>query len=41
MLRTPYDYRDWTQSEDYWVRYEGNFFKDNKEGMGTLYLSNG
>ena len=41
ILRIPYDYRDWTQVENYWVKYEGNFVRDNKEGEGVLYLSNG
>ena len=41
ILRIPYDYRDWTQVENYWVKYEGRFVKDNKEGEGVLYLSNG
>jgi len=26
---------------EYWVKYEGDFLDDNKEGIGTLYLSNG
>ena len=25
----------------YWVRYEGEFNDDNKEGKGILYLTNG
>jgi len=24
-----------------WIRYEGEFFDDNREGKGRLYLSNG
>ena len=40
-LRSPFDYRDWTLMEDYWIKYEGEFNKDNKQGKGKLYLSNG
>lgn len=29
-LKTPFDYRDWSDVEDYWVRYEGHFYQDNK-----------
>lgn len=29
-LRTPFDYRDWTDVEEYWVKYEGHFYQDNK-----------
>jgi hypothetical protein len=27
--------------EEYWTKYDGEFKDDNKEGFGTLYLSNG
>jgi hypothetical protein len=33
-LRTPFDYRDWSDVEEYWVKYEGHFYQDNKEGQG-------
>ena len=25
----------------FWVKYEGQFYDDNKEGQGTMFLSNG
>lgn len=25
----------------FWIKYSGNFDQDNKEGQGTLYLTNG
>jgi hypothetical protein len=40
-LKAPFDYHDWNDVEDYWLRYEGNFYHDNKEGHGKLYLVNG
>lgn len=40
-MRNPFDYRDWGEVEEYWVKYEGFFSNDNKEGKGKLYLVNG
>jgi hypothetical protein len=40
-LEVPFDYHDWNDVEDYWEKYEGNFYQDNKEGHGKLYLVNG
>lgn len=40
-LKGTYDYNSWDQVDDYWVRYEGNFVEDNKQGPGKLFLSNG
>ena len=36
MLRSKYNF-----NVSYWVRYEGEFNDDNKEGKGILYLTNG
>ncbi|CAK73287.1 unnamed protein product (macronuclear) [Paramecium tetraurelia] len=36
-----FDYGDFDRIGDYWTRYIGQFNQDNKEGQGTLYLSNG
>lgn len=40
-LRNPFDYRDFSDVEDFWTKYEGYFYQDNKEGKGKLYLVNG
>ncbi|CAD8089440.1 unnamed protein product [Paramecium primaurelia] len=40
-LQESFDYRDFDNVEDYWIKYSGNFDQDNKEGQGTLYLTNG
>jgi hypothetical protein len=26
---------------DKWIKYDGNFYDDKKQGFGILYLSNG
>ncbi len=36
-----FDYSNFDLLGEYWVKYEGDFIDDNKEGIGTLYLSNG
>lgn len=36
-----FDYTNFDEINDYWIKYSGNFFEDNKEGKGTLFLSNG
>lgn len=36
-----FDYKDFEQIEDYWTKYEGEFSKDDKQGKGKLYLTNG
>lgn len=38
-LREPFDYRDFNQLGDNWVKYEGNFEKGVREGQGTLFLT--
>lgn len=35
------DYSDIANFEQFWVKYEGFFYEDNKEGRGKLYISNG
>eukprot|EP01015_Nassula_variabilis_P029316 TRINITY_DN6275_c0_g1_i3.p1 TRINITY_DN6275_c0_g1~~TRINITY_DN6275_c0_g1_i3.p1 ORF type:complete len:329 (+),score=47.84 TRINITY_DN6275_c0_g1_i3:66-1052(+) len=35
------DYSNFDSLEDHWVKYEGTFVEDNKDGSGTLYLVNG
>lgn len=35
-----FDYTCFDNLGEQWVKYEGDFVDDNKEGMGTLYLSN-
>jgi hypothetical protein len=40
-LSSPFDYQDWDYVEDYWIKYEGQFSEDSKNGEGKLYLSNG
>ena len=37
----PFDYSDWQAVDDYWVKYEGSFYDDSKNGQGKMYLSNG
>jgi|JI6StandDraft_1071083.scaffolds.fasta_scaffold04165_2 hypothetical protein len=41
ILDRPYDYRSWDDVDEYWIRYEGSFVDDNKDGRGKLFLSNG
>ena len=41
LLSGQYDYKDWDDVEDYWIKYEGAFSEDSKNGEGKLYLSNG
>lgn len=36
-----FDFRDLDFVEEYWEKYQGEFKDDNKEGYGTLHLSNG
>ncbi|CAD8152519.1 unnamed protein product [Paramecium pentaurelia] len=41
MLFSDFDYGDFDQVGEYWTKYFGQFHEDNKEGQGTLFLSNG
>lgn len=36
-----FDPLDMEEIGEYWTTYQGGFHDDNKEGMGTLQLSNG
>ena len=36
-----FDYRDFGQLYDGWIKYEGGFSRDLKQGDGILLLSNG
>lgn len=40
-LSTPFDYRDLDMVDEFWEKYQGEFKDDNKEGYGTMFLSNG
>lgn len=40
-LMGAFDYTNFDNVADFWVKYEGDFFNDNKEGNGALWLSNG
>lgn len=40
-LTQSFDYRSFDNVGDCWVKYEGLFKNDNKEGKGKLVLSNG
>lgn len=41
LLQEPFDYSNFDNLGDYWVRYEGGFLDDNKEGFGVLFFTNG
>lgn len=38
---TSFDYKNFENIDQYWVKYEGNFLADSKNGEGKLYLTNG
>ena len=40
-LEEPFNYKNFEELGDTWVKYEGDFREDSKEGVGTLFLSNG
>ncbi|KAL4506635.1 hypothetical protein ABPG72_000206 [Tetrahymena utriculariae] len=35
------DFKDFSQIKNYWLKYEGAFTLDRKQGFGTLYFTNG
>lgn len=35
------DYRDFDEIDNYWVKYEGQFSDDDKNGQGKYTFSNG
>jgi hypothetical protein len=40
-IQGTFDFTDFNQLDDEWMRYEGDLKNDMKDGNGTLYLSNG
>ena len=40
-LAGSFDFTDFNQIDDEWVKYEGDLQHDAKEGHGRLYLTNG
>lgn len=40
-LNHSFNYADWDDVDQFWVKYEGHFIDDNKHGKGKLFLSNG
>ena len=40
-LSSPFDYTNFNNLKNFWVKYEGSFENDDKEGQGVLYLTNG
>ncbi|EGR33677.1 protein kinase domain protein [Ichthyophthirius multifiliis] len=36
-----FEYKNLDNVDEYWIKYDGQFKDDNKEGFGTLFLSNG
>lgn len=40
-LLTPFDYRDFSELNDYWLYYDGMFSSDVRSGSGLIKLSNG
>ncbi len=40
-LNIPFDFKNWEDVDEYWIKYEGQFMEDSKNGLGKLFLSNG
>ena len=40
-LYEDFDFNDFDNIDEFWIKYEGTFSDDNKEGKGTLFLTNG
>lgn len=40
-MNSGFDYQDFGKTGNCWVKYEGDFVQDKKNGTGTLYLQNG
>ena len=36
-----FDYTNFDNLGDFWVKYEGEFVNDNKDGIGTLFITSG
>jgi hypothetical protein len=39
-LNAQFEYSDFSNLNETWVKYQGDFKKDDKDGVGTLYLLN-
>jgi hypothetical protein len=37
----PYDYTNFNNLDNEWIKYDGELNKDAKNGFGKLYLTNG
>ena len=37
----PWNYKDLSRIEGYWIRYEGDFYMDKRHGYGIIYMVNG
>jgi len=40
-IECSFDYKDFNKIGDYWIKFEGNFKEDFKEGQGKIILTNG
>ena len=36
-----FDFSNFDTLNEHWIKYEGQFREDSKDGLGTLYLTNG
>jgi len=41
MLLTTFSYQDFNNLDSFWIKYEGDFDFDKKQGFGILTLTNG
>ena len=41
LINGTFDFTDFNQLDDEWVRYEGDLKSDAKDGYGKLFLTNG
>ncbi|EGR30240.1 protein kinase domain protein [Ichthyophthirius multifiliis] len=41
IFNTKFDYKDFSQIKNQWIKYEGEFNFDKKQGFGTIFLANG
>ena len=39
-VKGKFNYADFDQLGDFWIKYDGHFKDDCKHGIGTIYLSN-
>jgi len=40
-MTTPINYKDFSQYEKCWEKFQGSFIEDSREGKGTLFFTNG